>query len=308
MALLTPMWMQNGVYPASSDRQVLDSLAPTYGYVGTGDFAVSQHGAGNLSVDVAPGRFWVDGRDTPQQGKYLCFSNATYNQVIATPPTTSGWSRIDRVVLTVRDSTFGGSNNDFIITTVQGTASASPSVPALPSTSTRTLAYVTVRANVTAILTADIQTDSSVRPQSWHYPKQTIQLVQADIAYNSPNHPTSVITATHDGTYHLSVGIQVRYTSTATAPSGHGNVQIQINGTSIWALATGLITAGSAAELTGAWTYDLMAGDQVNLQYANGGSAGDATLAFAASDSLTAGANSNLYSWFEMRQIAGGAY
>lgn len=162
MTLYAPSWMQNGSYSATLDRQLADALWTGGGVVGVGDLLVSQHAAGaNMSVDVAAGHIVVPGNDNAGQGKYLCWSYAVTNVTIATAPGT-GLSRLDLIVAQVRDSDQnGGANDDWIITAVTGTASASPSYPSPPASSL-IIAGIAVGANVTSIVTANI-TDSRAR-------------------------------------------------------------------------------------------------------------------------------------------------
>lgn len=155
MTLHTPTWLQAGSYSGDADRSLIDALYVNGGVIAGGDLLVTQRGSGaNMSVDVAAGKVVVVGTDVSGQNKYLCWSDAVTNVPIATAPGT-GLFRIDLIVATVRDSdAIGGSNNDWIIQRVAGTAGSSPIVPAIPASST-ILAQVHVGPNVTSIVTAN---------------------------------------------------------------------------------------------------------------------------------------------------------
>jgi hypothetical protein len=88
--------------------------------------------ANTMTVQAAPGTVAV-----PLQsgaGCALCRWDANETPTIATAPPT-GNSRIDLVIVQVRDNALdAGANNDFIVTTVTGTPAASnPAVPAVPT-------------------------------------------------------------------------------------------------------------------------------------------------------------------------------
>lgn len=155
MTLRDPLWMQNLSYTAAEDRDAFAALT-TAGVVAVPDLKVSQRGAGpNMSVDVAGGAAVITGTDAAGQGNYLCRSDAVTNVGLASSPA-SGQSRIDLIVATIRDAAVTGSNNDWILQAVTGTASAgTPAVPTLPASSLL-LAQVTVNGLVTSILNADI--------------------------------------------------------------------------------------------------------------------------------------------------------
>jgi hypothetical protein len=130
MARKTPLWQQVPTYPAQLDRSLLAALWPNGGVTGgvtttvnnTMDISVA---AGSAAVPLATG-----------QGAALCVWDApelVTPRIPAAPG--SGQSRIDVVIVQVRDPDLdGGANNDFIITSVTGTpASSNPVVPATPA-------------------------------------------------------------------------------------------------------------------------------------------------------------------------------
>lgn len=151
---IEPNWMQNRDYSARLDRQIIASLF--YEGVRTpGAYAVSERGAGaNMSVDVAVGEAFVDGDDQPNQGTYFVESDAVVNIAIGAAPGSN--SRIDLVVLQVRDPNAGGpAGDDAVIQVVAGTVAASPVAPAVPD-SALVLAQVTVASGTASITTAMI--------------------------------------------------------------------------------------------------------------------------------------------------------
>lgn len=90
------------------------------------------------------------------QGIYYCYNDNSSGQVsldIASANPSN--PRIDVVVAQVEDAQYSGSNNDWKLAVVTGTAAASPTVPSLPANSL-VLAYVWVPANATSISSGDL--------------------------------------------------------------------------------------------------------------------------------------------------------
>lgn len=90
------------------------------------------------------------------QGAYYAYndnSSGAVNLSIASSNPTN--PRIDVVVAQVEDAAYSGSNNDWKLAVVTGTAAASPAVPSLPANSV-VLAYVWVPANSSSIVSGDI--------------------------------------------------------------------------------------------------------------------------------------------------------
>jgi microcystin-dependent protein len=110
--------------------------------------AVSQHGAGDRSVDVATGKGWVYG--------YFVSNDAALNLAVDT--NTSGNPRIDRVIL--RNTVASGIS----IVILKGTPGAVPAAPALTQNSTTyeiSLAQLALANGYTQILTANITDERS---------------------------------------------------------------------------------------------------------------------------------------------------
>jgi hypothetical protein len=128
MTRYTPLWQQAGAYPASVDRGLLTTLWPTSGSTGAAPALVTN----TMQVSVAPGTAAV--ALATAAGTELCrWDAAELVTLTAAPP--GGQSRVDLVVLQVRDATLdAGSNNDFVFAAVTGVPAASnPAVPATPT-------------------------------------------------------------------------------------------------------------------------------------------------------------------------------
>ena len=129
-----PIWLQNGVYSARLDRNLID-LFFTEGVLapGAGDFEVTQTSPVSNSVNIAAGRAIVTGDDEADQGKYLVKSTGVLSLALNAAPVSD--ARIDLVYLRVNDSTAGGPAGDNgTVEFVEGTASVTPVAPATPTT------------------------------------------------------------------------------------------------------------------------------------------------------------------------------
>ena len=118
MARLTPLWQQALTYPARLDRQLLGAVWPGGGVIGGAVTAV----ANTMGVSVAPGTAAVP--LAAGNGGALCTWDAPEPVTLAAAPG-SGTSRIDLIVVQVRDPDLdAGANGDFIVTAVKGIAAA----------------------------------------------------------------------------------------------------------------------------------------------------------------------------------------
>jgi hypothetical protein len=117
-------------------------------YTDGNDFKVTQTGSPSMNVLVLPGQAGVDGTENISQGLYHAYNDASVQLAISPSSPTLG--RIDRVVLTVRDQFYSGTNNDAFLQVVPGTPAASPVPPAMPGNSIA-LARITVAANASSI-------------------------------------------------------------------------------------------------------------------------------------------------------------
>lgn len=129
MTRYAPLWEQNATYPAVVDRGLIGTLWPSSVSSGGAVTTVANTmnvsvAAGTASVALASGNLSV-----------LCRWDAPEVVTLtAAPP--SGQSRIDVIVLQVRDSAIdSGSNNDFIFQAIAGTPATTGSqvAPAVPT-------------------------------------------------------------------------------------------------------------------------------------------------------------------------------
>lgn len=128
------MWMQNVAYPARLDRLVIQRLFGDRELV-TNGLVVSQHGAGDVSVDISIGTATIIGDDQTDQGMYVVYNDAVFN-LTPMPAVPGSNKRIDLISLRVNDPQAGGpvgNNSTFVVT--QGTVSATPAAPTGPTSS-----------------------------------------------------------------------------------------------------------------------------------------------------------------------------
>lgn len=160
------------------------SSDPAHGVVRATDFAVTQNGTPNMSVNVAAGGAFIRGTLNANQGAYHVWNDGTVNLSITAADATNG--RRDLVIAQVRDAAYSGATNDARITVVTGTAAASPVDPSLASfPNALVLARITVAAGDTNINTADITDLRPLANQSGKMPVFTTQAL-ATTAIPSP--------------------------------------------------------------------------------------------------------------------------
>jgi len=142
-------------YTAQQFRGAFDALVPAAGVTFKNDLAVTQRALGtNLSVDVATGQIATRGNVIAFQGTYLLRNTAVINVPLATADPTN--PRIDLIVVQVYDKQAdAGTQYAANAVPVQGTAAASPAVPATPADS-YVLAQVAVAAGAASISNANI--------------------------------------------------------------------------------------------------------------------------------------------------------
>lgn len=119
MALETPIWLQNGVYPARLDRAFIQEVMRGQNRVFRG-LAVTQRAAGaNFTVDVSAGAAAILGTSQANQGMYFVRSTAVENVSV---PATPGSPRTDSVIAVVNDPNAGGAaGDDWEIQVIAGT-------------------------------------------------------------------------------------------------------------------------------------------------------------------------------------------
>jgi hypothetical protein len=164
MALRTPpSWLQNGSHPAENDRLTTTGILwKSQGISDYGSMKVSQSGTPAMTVSVAAGHALIAGTQTSNQGFYIAYNDAATTVAIATASPTL--PRIDKIVVTVQDSFYGGTaNNQVLFQALTGTPNASPVAPATPANSI-SLATIAVAANQTTVVNGNI-TDTRVTAQ-----------------------------------------------------------------------------------------------------------------------------------------------
>lgn len=165
-----PIFLQAGSHPAEETRLMLGGMLgtatgsfaggiaasdPAHGVVRPNDFAVSQNGTPNMSVNVAAGGAFIRGTQSANQGAYHVWNDGTVNLSVTAADATNG--RKDLVIAQVRDAYYSGATNDARITIVTGTAAASPADPSLAAfPNALVLARITVAAASTTVVTAGI--------------------------------------------------------------------------------------------------------------------------------------------------------
>jgi hypothetical protein len=161
------LWQQAGTYPAGTDRGLLSTLWPASGSTGGAVTTV----ANTMTTSVAPGTAAV-ALTTAGALTQLCRWDAA--EVVthaAAPP--AGSSRIDLVVLQVRDNTLdAGGNNDFIFQAIAG-AGGTPGPGAAPAVPTNAYAMgqLTVpggAANLNGVTVVDRRVPLAVSAASVH--------------------------------------------------------------------------------------------------------------------------------------------
>lgn len=156
-----PYALQAGSHSAQLFRQAISTLlAAQGGVVGASDYAVTQNGTPNMSVNIAGGApgsgggIWVPGTTSiGVQGLYYGYNDATVNLAVAASNPTN--PRIDTPIAQVQDAAYAGATNSFSLAMVTGTAAASPVAPSLPASSLP-LANLAIAANATTVVNANI--------------------------------------------------------------------------------------------------------------------------------------------------------
>lgn len=165
MAEVTPpSYLQNGGHSASSDRLTISGLlqpggtgvTPRGGVRATSDgngLAVRAAATANNTVIVGAGTAFVPKSDGT--GVYVCHNDADKTLSVSAASTTQ--SRRDIVVALVRDSTVSGVNDDWVLSTVQGTpSSGTPVAPATPQNALVLGEYLVPAGSSTVVTSANI--------------------------------------------------------------------------------------------------------------------------------------------------------
>ena len=151
MAIINPpAYMQNGEYTARDDRLVLRSLVQHHGIVS--GLIVTQTPTASQGVRISTGRAFVQAQGT-LQGSYHVVNDSVVD--LPLDPAHSTYSRIDKVILRIRDAAISGSSNEGTLEVITGTAASTPAVPSTPVSSI-VLATVTVPAKSTTVINSRI--------------------------------------------------------------------------------------------------------------------------------------------------------
>lgn len=137
--------MQNGEYPASWDRTLMDVLFEDEGVIS--GFEVTPDGG--LNIAVSPGEAVIQGDEVANQGKYLVDSDAEENLLLAAV----GATRTEYVYLAVNDPAVSGGRAGDNVTIETGAS--------VPANSVLLLATLVLPAG-TATITAGMITDNRV--------------------------------------------------------------------------------------------------------------------------------------------------
>jgi hypothetical protein len=160
MAVVTPpLFMDVSSFYSGDELGLPHRDIVSEGVCGATDLAVTQNGAGDLSVNVAAGACWVKGDDDANaQPTYRCRASSVTNLAVAADPSNP---RKALVIAEVIDATFSGASRLWQLRVVLGTPAGSPAEPALPPNALQ-LAMLTIAAGDTAITTGEI-TDRRTR-------------------------------------------------------------------------------------------------------------------------------------------------
>jgi microcystin-dependent protein len=136
MTRQNPIWIQTSggvpTYPARLDR-MLAYQTFTEGVLS--GFLVSQRALGaNMTLDISAGYAVIYGDDQANQHAYVINDDAADLSAVTIAAAPGSQSRIDLVYVRINDPNAGGpAGNNFTFGVVTGTAAASPTVPALPT-------------------------------------------------------------------------------------------------------------------------------------------------------------------------------
>jgi len=276
----TPLWQQNSTYPAAIDRNLLQTLWPASGSTGGAATTVNN----TMNVSVAAGTAAVAIPNVTPPGTQLCRWDAAEVVTLAAAPV-SGSSRIDLVVLQVRDAFIdAGSNNDFIFQAITGTvATPGPgAVPAVP-TNAYPICQVLVAGGVANLNGATVTDRRAPLPSAIHA-RVTRTAVFSPIPTGAlTNVPWDTIDRDSYGLYSIA---NQRFTCPLAGwylvsgavygvmPAAGNSLQTAVlqNGTVKFRTLNGSPSAGGAAVPVFANTLYCAAGDTLTVQWVTSGS------------------------------------
>jgi hypothetical protein len=254
---------------------LLAALWPSGGVSGGATTVVTN----TMTVSVAPGKATVP--LVTGQGAALCTWDAPEVVTIAAAPP-SGQSRIDLIVVQVRDHDLdGGANNDFIVTSVLGTPAASnPVAPAVP-VNALALCNVTVpgaAANLNAATLMDRRPRGHVEVSTingFNLPNSVWSVIPFEVLESSP-----IAVAEWDNTNHRYVcPWPGRYLVTSTISMSTATPVQQFHAVAVYKNGTGVrngTTVGPTSQYIVAAAnvaaiVQCVAGDHLQIAATNGG-------------------------------------
>lgn len=163
---VVPFALQNSSHSADVFRQAVSSLIPPGGgIVSAGDLAVTQTGTPSMNISIGVGRIWIPGTNVgdvvggnfSSQAMYYGQNDSAFTASVTTSNPIN--PRIDVVYAAIEDSQYAGISNTGKLAVVAGVptsgASYPANAPAIPSNA-KAIAYVTVPANASSIVNANI--------------------------------------------------------------------------------------------------------------------------------------------------------
>jgi hypothetical protein len=152
----SPAWaMQSGSHSAQLARQAASTpWNPAGGVVNAGDYAVTQNGTPNMTVNIAGGvpggRILIPRAGTEYAGLYFGYNDASVNLTGFTAPSANTW--ISTVYAQAEDTAYGDATTVFHLAFATGSAASSPVAPSL-AVSSMALANVAISSTTTSITT-----------------------------------------------------------------------------------------------------------------------------------------------------------
>jgi hypothetical protein len=162
VTLQAPLWLEQGIYTARNDRtSLIGGLLEKDGIADRNDLVVTPTSPASMKINVSGGTAFVAGNVVGQQGFYAVTNMGTDS--ITVPASNPQYARKDLLVLMVNDSQHNNPDGDAgdpedsaFFKVIQGTAAATPLMPARPKMSIE-VGRVTVRAGTSSIASSDIE-------------------------------------------------------------------------------------------------------------------------------------------------------
>lgn len=275
-ALTDPAYAQDLCYGPSALRIVNGGFVCGEGVVTMDSFVVAESDTPGQSVQVSPGRAWVN-NDEATDGPYFVLSTDIETLEIA--PNASGSSRFDTILLRVCDSEFSAFSSAFTLVVNQGTPGGAAPSPPSDGCSYYQLAQILVANGFTTITDANISDSRGpYRVCSNQGPYVTLEATAA----TSPTGETTValannvhldpdyftvaaneVTVIYDGLYDVSA------LNHGNVTSGTKTSRIRLTGASgkilaMWKTGAAATSGGGSLSALGV---DISAGQKVRLTW-----------------------------------------